>query len=201
MKICSCCKAEKSEGEFYSGRQKCKKCVITCARDYAVANAGRVRAYQKKYHAENYVLNKDEILAANKSWKSSNIERSRAYHKNYSRTQYHKNPEFKMRRNLANRLGKALEGKKKSSKTLELLGCSLDSLREHLEKQFQPGMTWKNHNKAGWHIDHKRPCADFDLTDPAQQRACFHFSNLQPLWAIDNFKKGAKCGGNNLTSE
>ncbi len=51
-------------------------------------------------------------------------------------------------------------------------------------------MTWDNYGK--WQIDHKIPCASFDLTDPEQQKSCFHFSNLQPLWAKDNNSKGAK---------
>lgn len=51
-------------------------------------------------------------------------------------------------------------------------------------------MTWENHGMRGWHIDHKRPCSSFDLSDPAQQCACFHFSNLQPLWATENLRKG-----------
>lgn len=75
---------------------------------------------------------------------------------------------------------------------LEMLGCSILEFRKYLEAQFISGMTWENYGLRGWHIDHKRPCAKFDLTDPAQQRECFHFSNLQPLWAIDNLKKGSK---------
>jgi len=52
-------------------------------------------------------------------------------------------------------------------------------------------MTWSNYGK-GWHIDHIKPCASFDLSNPEQQKICFHYTNLQPLWAIDNIKKGAK---------
>ncbi len=51
-------------------------------------------------------------------------------------------------------------------------------------------MNWDN--RRTWHIDHIRPCASFDLTDPEQQKVCFNFRNLQPLFAIDNLKKGAK---------
>ena len=57
---------------------------------------------------------------------------------------------------------------------------------------FLPGMTWENHTRSGWHIDHIVPCAAFDLSDPAQQRACFHYTNLQPLWAKTNLKKSNK---------
>ncbi len=64
--------------------------------------------------------------------------------------------------------------------------------REHLEKQFKEGMTWENHGLYGWHIDHIIPCASFDLTDLEQQKKCFHYTNLQPLWAKENLIKGVK---------
>lgn len=77
----------------------------------------------------------------------------------------------------------------------EMIGCSLPELRDHLERQFQPGMNWGNYGFYGWHIDHKKPISSFDLTDPEQQRTCFHFSNLQPLWAEDNLRKSDKIVG------
>jgi hypothetical protein len=67
----------------------------------------------------------------------------------------------------------------------------VEQLRQHLEAQFTDGMSWDNYGRDGWHIDHIRPCASFDLTDPEQQRQCFHYTNLQPLWAADNIRKGA----------
>ena len=79
---------------------------------------------------------------------------------------------------------------------LELIGCTSDKMKAHLEAQFSPGMTWDNYGHpnggytAGWHIDHIIPCAAFDLTDPVEQKQCFHYTNLQPLWAEDNLKKG-----------
>jgi hypothetical protein len=78
----------------------------------------------------------------------------------------------------------------KSQKARELVGCSLFELRQYLEKQFKPGMTWENHSYIGWHIDHIKPLAKFNLHDPEQQRIAFHFSNLQPLWAKENIAKG-----------
>ena len=53
-------------------------------------------------------------------------------------------------------------------------------------------MTWKNYGRNGWHIDHILPCSSFDLTDPEQRRKCFHYTNLQPLWEIDNIRKSDK---------
>lgn len=76
---------------------------------------------------------------------------------------------------------------KKCARTLELLGCTGAELVAHLAAQFEPGMTLENH--GAWHIDHKRPVSSFDLTDPEQVKACFHYSNLQPLWAKHNLAK------------
>ena len=96
---------------------------------------------------------------------------------------------------LRSRLSSVLGRRKtqKSQHTIELLGCSIAQLVQHLENKFKVGMTWDN--QGLWHVDHIRPCASFDLTDPIQQRECFHYLNLQPLWAEDNMKKGAKYDG------
>jgi hypothetical protein len=72
----------------------------------------------------------------------------------------------------------------------ELLGCTAEELKVYIESKFKPGMTWENYGREGWHIDHVKACANFDLTNPAQQRECFHYTNLQPLWAQENRKKG-----------
>lgn len=99
------------------------------------------------------------------------------------------NPNFKIQELLRGRLLYELKKKgiDKDNSALKLLGCSVDYLRDYLEKQFEPGMSWNNHGE--WHIDHIVPCSYFDLTDPIQQRICFNFRNLQPLWAKDNYKK------------
>jgi hypothetical protein len=52
-------------------------------------------------------------------------------------------------------------------------------------------MTWDNYGPV-WHVDHKRPCASFDFSDPVQQRLCWHWTNLQPLFAAENLSKGDK---------
>lgn len=73
------------------------------------------------------------------------------------------------------------------SGTFAVVGCTPDQLRQHIEKQFQPGMSFDNYGE--WHVDHIRPCASFDLNDPAQFTECFNWRNLQPLWATDNLRK------------
>jgi len=97
---------------------------------------------------------------------------------------------FKMRGILRSRIYGALKGHLKSSKTETLLGCTISEFRQYIESKFIPGMRWDNHGE--WHVDHIRPCCSFDLSDPKQQRECFHFLNLQPLWAMENFKKNGK---------
>jgi len=67
-----------------------------------------------------------------------------------------------------------------------LVGCSPTELKAHIEALFQPGMSWENYGRGGWEIDHIKACAGFDLTDSDQCRACFHYSNLRPLWFKDN---------------
>ena len=91
---------------------------------------------------------------------------------------------------------------RKHRKTEELLGTDRQTARKHIESLFQPGMNWKNHGvgHGKWHIDHIIPCASFDLKCPVQQLACCHYKNLQPLWAIDNIKKGAKLDYHGLKS-
>lgn len=112
----------------------------------------------------------------------------------YRREKYQNDIDFKIRILLRGRLQYALKNNQKSGHTLELLGCSLDELKVHLEQQFEPGMTWNNYGE--WHIDHIIPCSYFDLTDPEQQRICFNYRNLQPMWGSENIKKSNKVPDN-----
>ena len=97
----------------------------------------------------------------------------------------------RMIRNLRSRLTSLVSGGKKSSHMAELLGCPAEHLRSHLEVQFKGGMTWDNYGKV-WHVDHKIPVSAFDVENPAELRTCFHFSNLQPMFADENIRKGGK---------
>ena len=75
---------------------------------------------------------------------------------------------------------------------MELIGCSIPKMRKHLEKKFKKGMTWQNHGRYGWHIDHIRPLEKFDLSDPKQQLIAFNYKNCQPLWWRENLEKANK---------
>jgi hypothetical protein len=81
----------------------------------------------------------------------------------------------------------------KSGSAVEDLGCSITDFNKYLESLWQPGMNWDNWGKGRpgkWNIDHIIPLSSFDLKDPEQYKKAAHFTNQQPLWAIDNLKKG-----------
>jgi hypothetical protein len=94
--------------------------------------------------------------------------------------------------NLRSRFTNALGGVKKYYKFEELCGCTEEFLREYLASLWEEGMSWDNYSQYGWHVDHIKPMSSFDLTDPAQQKQCCHYTNLQPLWWKDNLIKGNK---------
>jgi hypothetical protein len=104
---------------------------------------------------------------------------------------------FKLKERLQKRLSAVVRNNLKSYKTIEMLGCTIQHFKIHLETRFTEGMTWDNYGK--WHIDHIKPCASFNFNDPKQQKECFHYSNLQPLWAIDNIRKSDKFNYHLLT--
>ena len=101
-------------------------------------------------------------------------------------------PTYRLIHNMRRRLRKAVKGYgDKYDTTMNLVGCNSTKLREYLEVKFTEGMTWENYGQ-GWHVDHIKPCCSFDLTSEEEQKKCFHYSNLQPLWAKDNLAKGGK---------
>lgn len=94
--------------------------------------------------------------------------------------------------NLRCRTYRALRGAIKGGKIWDLIGCSPDNLNIYLQSKFEVGMTWENYGKGEgqWSVDHIIPCSLFDLTRPEHQKICFHFSNLQPMWHVENIRKG-----------
>jgi hypothetical protein len=130
-----------------------------------------------------------------KSWRSKNPEKLKAALKRYYRKRHpiprHKrNPlEFHLRSNLRKRMNKALKIHLKSGSAVRDLGCSISEFRAYLESKFQPGMTWNNYGKYGWHLDHIKPLGIFDLTNREEFLKAAHYTNLRPLWAGDNLKK------------
>lgn len=80
----------------------------------------------------------------------------------------------------------------KTTKSIDLLGCTIEDFKKHLESQFTDGMNWENMGFYGWHIDHIIPISKFDLTDIEEQKKAFNYKNTQPLWAKDNYQKKDK---------
>ena len=169
-------------------KEKNKKKLILKQKEYYLNNKEKVKENLKKYREKN----KEKIKIYKKTYRKSASKEQwfKDQRNNYLRDKYYNDSNYKIRVTLRTRISHVLKGRKKSKPTLKLLGCTVEQLWVHLEKQFQPWMTRANHGT--WHVDHIRPCASFDLTDPKQQAECFHYTNLQPLWAHQNISKGAK---------
>jgi hypothetical protein len=97
----------------------------------------------------------------------------------------------KLRGSLRSRLNHAIKGGDKMGSAINDLGCSIEELKKHLEFKWKSGMTWDNWSISGWHIDHIKPLSSFNLEDKTHFLEACHYTNLQPLWAVDNLKKGS----------
>lgn len=179
-------------------------------REYRQKNAERIKAWEQEYRQQPDVVarrrEQEALRAAEKAeWHRKDREvnaekrnaKSRAwYAKNRDRVmkhlanKYRTNPTHKMRLLLRNRLNAAIAGRHRNSSAITLLGCPLDAFISYIEERFSVGMTWENWGE--WHLDHIKPLASFDLFDEDQLREACHFTNMRPLWATDNYKKGAK---------
>ena len=150
-------------------------------------------------------VNKEHKKQTDKEYREANWEKKKEYNREWNRNNYQDmkiNPyraeEFTLltiKKNCARRIREMLK-QDKSQTTMEYTGCTLEELKAHLESQFQNDMTWDNYgiytfgnNTSGWHIDHIIPCAAFNFEDDFEQKACFYYLNLQPLWGGDNIKK------------
>jgi hypothetical protein len=143
------------------------------------ANARR-RDKAIAYMRERYASDPEKYRRLAKEWRQRNPD--------YQKKRFAKKPEAKLAAMLRRRILKALDGEVKSGSTYELLGCTWEHLRWHIEAQFDGKMTWENHGSY-WHLDHILPLDSFDLSDPAQQRRACHWKNLQPLEAKENIRK------------
>ena len=174
MKVCTKCKEEKNLTEF--GESKITKDGLRydckfCRKEYNKENAEYQRLYFKKYRQDN----KEHISKIKKDWevKKRNTDSL-----------------FRLKQNLRHRTNSAFKSKywQKNNTTKDLLGCTFEEAKIHLESKFTVGMNWDNYGK--WHIDHIIPLA----SAKTEQEMCnlFHYTNLQPLWAADNFRKSDK---------
>lgn len=175
---------EKNKNKYLSKKkehyQENRKELLAKMREYRQANPD----YNKKYYEEHRV----EILAYKKKYAKENPDKIKE-----QRAKRRRSLEYRLKHNLRTRINKAIRRNSKSSKTFELIGCTVEQFKVHLANQFVEGMSWDNYGYGDdkWHIDHIKPCAKFNLKDPEQQKACFHYTNLQPLWQQDNLRKSA----------
>ena len=191
---CIDCKKLLDKNYYKKNKKKISKYFKQRYLNYKELIKQKVKEYQDKNSKEIYKERKTYLQSYLKIYRQTikaKLKR-RKRDKIYNKKKYHSNVQFKLLCSLRGRIWKVLNGNPKSKRTLELLGCSIDFLKKHLEAQFKDGMTWENYGKHGWEIDHIYPCSKYDLTDPTQQEQCFHYSNLQPLWGVDNRIKGDK---------
>lgn len=185
-----------------------KKCIV-CEKIFFAFNAKccspecvkiKNKLYNAKYHKDYRLKNKNRLVQYHLEWRTKNKNKLiqyrymnkvnlRKYQNEYNKKQYRENPRCRMRINLRNRINNALRLNSKGDSSIKLIGCSIQYLKEYLEKQFKPGMNWDNYNKKGWVIDHIIPCCSFDLSIISEQKKCFHYTNLQPLWWYENSEK------------
>ena len=165
IKICNLC--QKKE-EWHRN----KKCYLEKAKEKYKETKSKKNNYYKLY----YKLNKQKFIGRNR--KNTSIR-------------YKNDINYKIKKTIGHRLRLALKGQKKNERTEKLLGCSIGQLKLYLENYFPlyPGMSWNNYG-IEWHIDHYIPISKFNLSDSNELTEACHYTNLQPLWAQDNYAKG-----------
>lgn len=184
-KICSKCNLEQNKTEFRNDRTKkdgLRSSCKTCSKQY-----------EENKRFTNPTLTKEKL----KKFYEKNPEKRQEYRKNYKNRKHEQRKErrnsdviFNLVNRVRCRIWKYLtiNNITKKNRTLDIVGCTPQELKEHLEKQFSNGMTWEN--RIEWHIDHIIPLSSAK-TEEELYKLC-HYTNLQPLWAVENMKKGNK---------
>lgn len=212
---CSSCQ-KKYNSDYHSNHR-----IVICSRKKQsyLDNIDDERESKREYNRKNkdkrkkyYLDNRDRILKRGKEWRIKNklkiqkrMKLYRASHKQEQRDhdneRYKSDIGFKLRKTLSRRVRNVLKarGVRKNIGTLELIGCSIDFFKKYIESLFSPEMNWNNYGKNGWTIDHIIPCAAYDLTKPEEQKKCFHYTNLRPLWYPDNCSKNSFVDGIKIT--
>jgi hypothetical protein len=206
MKVCTTCKTSKEIDQFWKHtgtkdglRPSCKDCIRQQNSTHYFTNKPAYRLRDKLWRKENPEKSKQIFKKHSKSergrktlliWRQNNLIKLRKYNRIWMKNRL-KDPIFRLSKNISRRIRYYLTHGKNKQHWEPLVGYSIDTLKTHLETQFRNGMSWDNYGK--WHIDHIKPISKFKITDVHCQefKECWALSNLQPLWATDNIKKGA----------
>ena len=174
-------KIKKAKHLFF---EKNKDTLLLKKQEYRKNNPEKYKFETKKYYEKTKTIQS----AKRKKW----INENRKTYNQYFRTMRKNNPLYKLSCIVRSRINNLLRIKniKKKNKTFDVIGCSLQFLKDHIEKQFTDGMNWENHGQYGWHIDHKIPL-NSGKTEEEIYKLC-HYTNLQPLWWKDNLEKRKK---------
>jgi hypothetical protein len=159
------------------------------------------KIFLNKYYKDRYVPHKNHINIwtlekKRESCRKSYLKRKESGKIKEQRLKIKMSPEKHLANILRQKIWSLLKRNGRSHekyfKYNEVIGCSPEKLVLYLESKWTEGMSWDNYGVHGWHIDHIKPCASFDLSIKEEQQKCFHYTNLQPLWAMDNYKKHDK---------
>lgn len=165
------------------------------SKKYRKENPEKVKKYMKKYRKEN----SEKIKKISKKYKKKNYEKYKEYNRKYNNNKRSINIHCRLRHNVSSsmriKLKRHLFSKNKQS-TFSFLPYTVDELKQHLEKQFEPWMNWSNYGngKGKWSIDHKIPDCNFNYRNVKDKefQKCWSLGNLQPLDFIKNSTKGGK---------
>jgi hypothetical protein len=157
---------------------------------YRDKNKERLDEYYKEW-SKNKKDHRKEYL---KQYREKNKEKIKEVKRTYQKEKRHTDPIYKLISNFRTAIYIVLKENKldKYTNYFNMVGYSAEQLKEHLEKQFKDGMNWENYGE--WHIDHIKPISSFifETCDDEQFKVCWALENLQPMWGIENIKKGNK---------
>jgi hypothetical protein len=181
--ICYKCDKEKNESECIVSRLICRKCDRRLRYE---KNKDKENEKAKKRYEDKYKNDPDSIQQRKDYHK---IRKESGRRSKYSKERY-KDNKVKIKDKLRKKIGYCIKScQAKENKQIEIVGCTIEEFKNYIESKFKPGMTWENHGRNGWHIDHIKPYKCFDLLDLEEQKKCCHYTNLQPLWWHENIKK------------
>jgi hypothetical protein len=188
-------KTKESKAEYDKRyRQQNKEKIAEYKKQYANENAEQIAERMKLYRQENA----DKLALEKSQYVKNNRPKINKRQSAYIKQRCAENPLFKLTKNTRKMVSRYMLGEK-SKRTQEIIGCSYEELKTYIENQFTEGMTWDNYGMDGWHVDHIKPLAMANSEE--EIIASNHYSNLQPMWALDNLKKGATFDGINYKTK